>query len=146
MFDSVKKFAKSAAVTSGPSVTSAQAVNTERNEFIKKWEEETGDRVVSYTFVAEIDPATTDLCRELNGRTFDANDPERLKYTAPLHYNCRSSMQVNTTKTADNPEITTTPLILSKKAQEQLVLSERTNVAHKSFEDAKRPRGRPKKH
>ena len=111
--------------SSGPDVQASQIVNQSLDEAAQDFEEETGIGIVSYTFVAVEDtvPPQTNCCNELDGATFSPTDPDRKKYTPPLHFNCRSFMQVNTTQTRDNPEITGAPK-LSKAAQQQIQLSE----------------------
>ena len=111
----------------GPDVQASQIVNETLDRAAQIFSEETGIEIISHTFVAVDDDATTELCSELDGSTFDPKDPDFKKYTPPLHFNCRSFMQVNTSETRDNPEITGAPK-LSKKAQSQLVLAEATAI------------------
>lgn len=103
----------------GPEIQASQTVNDGLQDAADKYSEETGIEIISYTYVAVDDAVTTDCCRELNGHTFAADDPDLKKYTAPLHYNCRSYMAVNTSAMKDNPEIDG-PVKLSKKAQDQI--------------------------
>lgn len=123
MIDAADKAINGPMTIAGPDVQASQIVNETLDEAAQKYSEETGIDIVSYTFVAVDDESTTDLCRELDGSTFDPEDPDFKKYTPPLHYNCRSFMQVNTSETKDNPEVTGAPK-LSKAAQGQLVLAE----------------------
>lgn len=109
--------------TAGPDVQSSQLVNDGLLEAAEQYAEETGDEIISYTYVAKDDDRTTDLCQEMDGATFAANDPNVTKYSPPLHFNCRSFMQVNTSKTKNNPKITGLPK-LTKAAQKQMQFSE----------------------
>lgn len=123
MDDAAMKAINGPMTVAGPDVQASQIVNETLDQAAKRFSEETGIDIISHTFVAVDDDATTELCSELDGSTFDPEDPDFKKYTPPLHFNCRSFMQVNTSETRDNPEITGAPK-LSKKAQSQLVLSE----------------------
>jgi len=123
MDDASQKAINGPMTVAGPDVQASQIVNETLDEAAKKYSEETGIEIISHTFVAVDDDATTELCSELDGSTFDPLDPDFKKYTPPLHFNCRSFMQVNTSQTRDNPDITGAPK-LTKKAQSQLVLSE----------------------
>ena len=123
MMNAAEKAINGPMTVAGPDVQASQVVNESLDEAAERFSEETGIEIVSHTFIAVDDDATTELCSELDGSTFGPEDPDFKKYTPPLHFNCRSFMQVNTSQTRDNPEITGAPK-LSKKAQSQLVLSE----------------------
>jgi len=112
-------FGSSPVIYSGPDILASQNVN----ETILR-ETEGEPEVESYTFVAVDDASTTDICSELNGRTFSKNDPDLLRYHPPLHHNCRSYMAVNLTSFKGNPQISAEPLELSKAAQKDITLSE----------------------
>lgn len=81
----------------GPSVgtaagnTAAFIVNEARNAFF--FDEETLNSVESFTFVNG-DPVS-EICKDLAGRTFSANDPEAERYFPPLHHNCKSFLVPN---------------------------------------------------
>ena len=123
MMNAAEKAISGPMTVAGPDVQASQVVNESLDEAAERFSEETGIEIVSHTFIAVDDDATTELCSELDGSTFGPEDPDFKKYTPPLHFNCRSFMQVNTSQTRDNPEITGAPK-LSKKAQSQLVLAE----------------------
>jgi len=106
-------------LSAGPDIQASQTVNDGLQDAADKYSEETGNEILSYTYVAVDDNVTTDCCRELNGHTFAADDGDLKKYTPPLHFNCRSYMAVNTSAMKDIPEIDG-PVKLSKKAQEQI--------------------------
>lgn len=108
-------------------------MNEARLDGANEASEESGDRIVSWTYVAIDDDVTTDLCRELNGHTFAEGDPLVNKYTPPLHFNCRSYMQVNMASFVDNPEIDSGEPDLSKEALKQFRLSEH-RCGHSHFE------------
>lgn len=125
MFEAADKAISGPMTMAGPDVQASQTVNDGLMEAAEKYAEETGDEIISWTFVAVEDtvPPQTNLCNELDGATFAASDPDAFKYTPPLHFNCRSFMQVNTTRTKNNPPITGLPK-LTVKAQNQLQFSE----------------------
>lgn len=123
MMDAADKYTDGSAIDAASDVQASKSTNDALLDAANEWSDETGDSIVSYTFVAIDDDVTTELCSELNDHTFDANDPEVFKYSPPLHFNCRSYMQVNTASMKDNPEISP-PVKLSKKAQGQLQFSE----------------------
>jgi SPP1 gp7 family putative phage head morphogenesis protein len=127
MMDAADKAIGGPMTVAGPDVQASQVVNQSLDEAAQAFEEETGIGIVSYTFVAVDDDATTDVCRELDGATFSPTDPDKKKYTPALHFNCRSFMQVNTTQTRDNPEITGAPK-LTKAAQKQIQFSEEPSI------------------
>ncbi len=124
--DEADKVVTGPITVTGSDVQASQIVNESLIVHAQKYEEETGDKILSWTYVAQDDDRTTDLCRELDGSTFDANDPNVTKFSPPLHFNCRSFMQVNTTRTKDNPTITGLPK-LTKAAQQQMQFSERVS-------------------
>jgi SPP1 gp7 family putative phage head morphogenesis protein len=109
--------------TAGPDVQASQVVNDGLLEAAEKYAEETGDQIISYTYVAKDDDRTTEICREMDGTTFSADDPNVTKFSPPLHFNCRSFMQVNTSTTKNNPKVTGLPK-LSKVAQGQMQFAE----------------------
>lgn len=123
MLDSADGIIGGPMTTAGPDVQASQVVNDGLLEAAEKYSEETGDEIISYTYIAKDDDRTTDLCRELDGMTLAATDPNVNKYSPPLHFNCRSFMQVNTSRTKNNPEITKIPK-LTKEAQKQMQFSE----------------------
>ena len=88
------------------------------------------DAVESWTFIAEMDDATTDVCRSLNNRTFSVDDPDLERFRPPLHFNCRSVLVPNKKGYKGNPSVTDKPLALSAKAQEQIQFKEEGKYSH----------------
>jgi len=117
-------FQSSPVINTGPDILASQNVN---ESILQETEDEPS--VESYTFVAVDDDATTDICRELNGRTFGKDDPDLFRLHPPLHHNCRSYMAVNLVSFKGNPAISTEPLELTKGAQGDITLSEQTYVS-----------------
>jgi len=89
----------------GADIAANQAANETLRDVADAFEEETGDKIVSWTFVAVDDDKTTELCLELDGSTWEDGDPAIDKYTPPLHFNCRSYMQPNLASFSDNPDV-----------------------------------------
>ncbi len=112
-------FNSSPVIYTGPDILASQNIN---ESILKETEGE--PEVESYTFVAVDDDSTSDICAELNGRTFSKDDPDLFRYHPPLHHNCRSYMAVNLKSFKGNPEITKDPLELTKGAQSDITLGE----------------------
>jgi SPP1 gp7 family putative phage head morphogenesis protein len=104
----------------GAAVLSAETVTTATLDTISE-----SEMVESWTFIAEVDEATTDICRALNDRTFEDGDPDIMKYRPPLHFNCRSVLIPNKKTFKDNPPIDQDPLVLSKSALDSKQLGEK---------------------
>lgn len=118
MSDALFDVVDGAMTTAGPLIVAAQTINDGRDDASM----EIDDEVESYTFTN--DSPVTDICTELNGRTFSKDDPEMDEYSPPLHYNCDSYWIINLKSYTDNPPVTDEDLILSKKAQGQINLHE----------------------
>jgi hypothetical protein len=114
-------FTSSPVISTGPDILASQNIN---ESILRETEGE--PEVESYTFVAVDDEATTDICSELNGRTFSKDDPDLFRYHPPLHHNCRSYMAVNLKSFKGNPEISKGSLELTKGAQGDITLAEQT--------------------
>ena len=63
-----------------------KALNKGRQVTFDKYQKD----IFAYRYTAVIDGRTTDYCRALDGRVFQANDPQYAMLTPPNHYNCRS--------------------------------------------------------
>jgi hypothetical protein len=88
---SAQKISQGPTVSTGSSIISSAVINDARLDFSSD-----GDLgVESYTFVAEMDDSTSEICQALNGRTFSVNDPALEQYYPPLHHNCRSVLVAN---------------------------------------------------
>lgn len=74
------------AVTAGSSVTAATIVSSARDEFFDT--PEVFEEIEAFEFVNE-DPVTP-ICTNLAGTVFAKDDPDRFRYTPPLHWNCKS--------------------------------------------------------
>ena len=124
MIDASEKFISGNSIDVAADVQSSKSTNDAIQTAAEQWSESTGDSIVSWTFVAVDDDVTTELCSELDGWTFEDGSPLVDKYSPPLHFNCRSFLQVNTASMNDLPEIDAGEPKLSKKAQSQIQFGE----------------------
>lgn len=83
----------------------ALMVNEGRSSFF--FEPDVLEEIHSFTFMNG-DPKSP-ICKELAGKTFNTNDAESLRYSPPLHHNCKSYLRANlkTSKGVDKLEVTT---------------------------------------
>lgn len=70
--------------------------------------------ITGYLYSAIIDSRTTEVCRLLDGKFFNASDPDVDRLTPPRHYNCRS---VLVPLTLDTGLAGATPISASEKTQ-----------------------------
>lgn len=105
MEESLDEFTDAATVAIKGENVSALMVNEGRNSVFFNPDNE--ENIHSYTFMNS-DPKTP-VCRELAGTTFNTNDIESLRYTPPLHHNCKSYLRANlaTSRGLDKLEIST---------------------------------------
>lgn len=84
---------------------SALMVNEGRGSFF--FDDDVIDEIHSFTFINR-DPKSP-ICIELAGVTFNSNDAESLRYTPPLHHNCKSYLRANlkTSKGVDKLTVST---------------------------------------
>lgn len=124
---------------SGMSIDAAagNATSTVANQASLEWffEPEVLDGIESFTFVNE-DPVS-EICQELDGVTWAANDPDLDRYSPPLHHNCKSRLEPNLKGDEGNPEITGTGS-LSAKALDSITLCE-CHGYNLSFKLAEKP-------
>ena len=90
-------------------------VNEGRDTFF--FEADVLEEIHSFTFM-NIAPKSP-VCRELAGTTFNTNDAESLRFTPPLHHNCKSYLRANlkTSKGVSNLDVSTlSPSATAKKS------------------------------
>jgi hypothetical protein len=107
----------------GADIVSAQLENETRMDFF----DENSDELESFTFYNG-DPIS-EICQELNGSTYSINDPDLLRYTPPLHHNCKSVMIPNLKGDKNNPQVSGLPVI-SDTAKKGITLGECCNHNH----------------
>jgi hypothetical protein len=78
-----------AAIEAGAGTLAAQIVNEARNEFF--FDPDVLDEIDAFEFTNG-DPVS-EICTDLDGTVFDKDDPNRFRYTPPLHFNCKSSIE-----------------------------------------------------
>lgn len=105
MEESLEDFIKSPQVAVKGENVAALMVNEGRGSFF--FEPDVLDEIHSFTFMNR-DPKSP-ICRELAGTTFNSNDAESLRYSPPLHHNCKSYIRANlkTSKGVEKLEVKT---------------------------------------
>ena len=118
MQEDADAFVESASVDTKGVNAAALMVNEGRDTFF--FDDDVQDLIHSFTFV-NVAPKS-DICRELAGTTFNTNDAESLRYSPPLHHNCKSYLRANLKeyKYVDKLEIST--LSPSAKAKKSITL------------------------
>lgn len=118
MQDEAEKFALSNQVNIKGNNVSSLMVNEGRNSFF--FEPDVLEEVHSFTFMNAAPKSA--ICKELAGVTFPVNDAESLRYSPPLHHNCKSFLRANlkTSKGVDRLEVST--LAPSAKAKKSITL------------------------
>lgn len=94
---------------------SSLVVNESRNTYFEN--DDVLDQIHSFTFMNNAPKSA--ICRELAGTTFNTNDVESLRYSPPLHHNCKSFLRANlkTSKGIEKLDISTlSPSAEAKKS------------------------------
>jgi hypothetical protein len=76
-------------ITAGAGRLAATTINDCRNAFF--FEPDVLDQIAAFEFVNG-DPVTQ-ICQDLAGTVFAKDDPNMFRYTPPLHWNCKSSIE-----------------------------------------------------
>ena len=97
---------------------SALMVNEGRNTFF--FEDDVLEEIHSFTFV-NISPVAA-ICKELAGTTFATNDAESLRYSPPLHHNCKSYLRANLKSSKGTERLEVSTLSPTAKAKESISL------------------------
>lgn len=95
----------------------AKVVNNSRNSYF--FSPKVLGGIESFTFT-NTSPSSS-ICKDLNGRTFLATDPEAKRYYPPLHHNCDSFLVPNLSGRKANPEISDIGLKPSDPKLEKLI-------------------------
>lgn len=101
LFDAAENYVEGASVSAAAGNTASVIINEARNAFF--FDDQVLEGVASFTFTNN-DPVS-EICQDLNGSVFEADDPEAERYFPPLHHNCKSFLVPNL-KGADEPDIT----------------------------------------
>lgn len=84
--DAAYEYSTGPRILAGASSMAAQVVNETRNSFFDT--DEAKEEIDAFQFVNG-DPVSA-ICTDLDGTVFDKDDPNRFRYTPPLHFNCKS--------------------------------------------------------
>ncbi len=105
MEEEAEKFTESNQVVVKGTNSASLMVNEGRDTFF--FEPDVLEEIHSFTFM-NISPKSA-ICRELAGTTFNTNDATSLRYTPPLHHNCKSYLRANlkTSKGIDQLDVST---------------------------------------
>jgi SPP1 gp7 family putative phage head morphogenesis protein len=88
MQDNAEDFIEGPSVRAGAPLTAHQAIGEARNAFFT--DPEVDKEISAFEFVNSYTQDRTPICTELNGTIFAKDDPNMMKFTPPLHWNCRS--------------------------------------------------------
>jgi len=99
---SVDDQVSSASVTAAAGNSAGRTVNQSRNSFFS--DDEVQKEIESFTFTNP-DPVA-EICKNLAGKTFSADDGDSRNFMPPLHHNCESFISVNLTGKKNNPDLT----------------------------------------
>ena len=116
--DESDKFIKSGQIDVKGTNASSTMVNEGRESFF--FEPEVLDTIHSFTFVNH-DPKSA-ICKELAGSTYNTNDAESLRYTPPLHHNCKSYIRANLKSSKGTSQLEVTSLAPSAAAKKSITL------------------------
>lgn len=116
--DETDKFIDSGQVKLKGNNAAAVMVNEGRDAFF--FEPEVLEELHSFTFV-NFSPKS-DICKELAGTTFKTNDAESLRYTPPLHHNCKSYLRANLKTSKGTEKLDVSTLSPSAKAKKGITL------------------------
>lgn len=84
--DAVNEFLDGTSLDAGSVLTASTTVSTSRDTFFD--DPAVQEQLDALQFLNG-DPVT-EICTELDGTIFAANDPDRFRFTPPLHWNCKS--------------------------------------------------------
>lgn len=116
--DAAEKFISSNTVEVKATNVVALMVNEGRGTFYE--DDDVKDLIHSYTFVNH-DPKSP-ICKELAGTTFKTNDAQSLRYSPPLHHNCKSYIRANLKNKRGVEKLEVSKLAPSAEAQKSITL------------------------
>lgn len=100
--DSAVGWLDGTSVSAGAHITAATVISDARDVFFD--DPEVSEEIEAFEFVNG-DPVTP-ICTDLAGTIFDKDDPDRFRYTPPLHWNCKSWIRPILKGNLGNKEIT----------------------------------------
>jgi len=116
--EAAQNFEDSAQINLKGTNASALMVNEGRDTFF--FEPEVLEEIHSFTFM-NVAPKSA-ICRELAGTTFNTNDAESLRYSPPLHHNCKSYLRANLKSSKGVKQLEISTLSPSAKAKKSITL------------------------
>jgi len=130
--DTAMDFIEGPSVRAGAPLTAHQAISESRNAFFD--DPEVDKQIEAFEFVNNYIVNRTPLCEELNGTIFAKDDPNRFKFTPPLHFNCRSLILPILIDGLKGRKIK--KLKIDKDNEKYLQFSEKVDLLTKGNEDA----------
>jgi hypothetical protein len=118
MEEEATKFTDSGQVALKGNNSAALMVNEGRDTFF--FEDDVLEEIHSFTFVNAAPVAA--ICRELAGTTFNTNDAESLRYSPPLHHNCKSYLRANLKESRGTERLDVQTLSPSAAAKKSITL------------------------
>ena len=125
-------FINGPSVRAGAPLTAHQAIGETRSAFFE--DKEVKEEIEAFEFVNNYPVNRTPICEELNGTIFSPNDPNRFKFTPPLHWNCRSV--IIPILIGDLKGRKVKKLGIKKSNEKYLQFSEKINKFSKEYSDA----------
>jgi SPP1 gp7 family putative phage head morphogenesis protein len=86
--ENAEGFITGPSVRAGAPLTAHEAIGEARSAFFADPEVE--KEIEAFEFVNNFPKDRTPICEQLNGTIFAKDDPNKFKFTPPLHFNCRS--------------------------------------------------------
>lgn len=86
--ENAEGFITGPSVRAGAPLTAHEAISEARSAFFADPEVE--KEIEAFEFVNNFPKDRTPICEQLNGTIFSKDDPNKFKFTPPLHFNCRS--------------------------------------------------------
>ncbi len=86
--ENAEGFITGPSVRAGAPLTAHEAIGEARSAFFADPEVE--KEIEAFEFVNNYPKDRTPICEQLNGTIFAKDDPNKFKFTPPLHFNCRS--------------------------------------------------------
>jgi hypothetical protein len=118
MEEEAAKFSESNQVNVKGTNSASLMVNEGRDTFF--FEPDVLEEIHSFTFT-NIAPKSA-ICRELAGTTFNTNDAESMRYTPPLHHNCKSYLRANLKSSKGTDKLDVSTLSPSADAKKSITL------------------------
>ena len=86
LIDGMDEYLDGPSISAGAEISSSTIISTARDTFFD--DPEVGGNIEAFQFING-DPVTP-ICTDLDGTVFAKDDPDRFRYTPPLHWNCKS--------------------------------------------------------